>query len=107
MPLAPARLALIASSVVLAAGCTAVVENRVESALTRAGVPAAPAACMAAIWAERLSVAQLQRVQRFATDIRAEGRQLTLLGLIGHVRSWNDPQAMLVVTTSAARCAFS
>ena len=107
MPSSLARLALIASSLALAAGCSAVVENRVEAALTNAGVPAAPAACMAAIWAERLSVGQLQRIQRFATDVRAEGRQLSLLGLVGHVRSWNDPEAMLVVTTSAARCAFS
>ena len=38
---------------------------------------------------------------RFASGVRAEGRQLSLLGLIGHVRSWNDPEAMLVVTTSA------
>lgn len=106
MPSTPARLATIASAFALLAGCAAVVENRVESALTEAGVPAPAAACMAGIWAERLTVGQLQGIQRFATGVRAEGRQLTLLGLIGHVRSWNDPEAALVVTTSAARCAF-
>jgi hypothetical protein len=107
MPRLLARLALLAAAAAPIAACSAVVENRVETALTDAGVPAAPAACMARIWTERLSVGQLQGIQRFASSVRAEGRQLTLLGLIGHVRSWNDPEAMLVVTTSAARCAFS
>ena len=99
--LAPAAALLLALG-----GCARVVENRVEAALTEAGVPAGMASCMAERWAGRLSVGQIRGIQRFATAVRAEGRQLTIVSLIDHVRSWNDPEALLVVTSSTARCAL-
>lgn len=86
--------------------CNTVVENRVETALKDAGLSPGMAACMAPMWADRLSVSQIRGIQRFATDVRAEGRQLTVASLIDHARSWNDPEALLVVTSSAARCAI-
>ena len=86
--------------------CAAVVENRVETALAEAGVPAGMANCMAPIWADRLSVKQIRGIQRFASNVRAEGGQLTPARLIDHARSWNDPQALQVVSTSTVRCAF-
>ena len=85
--------------------CKAVAENRVETALVDAGIPAGMAGCMAPTWADKLSVEQIRGIQRFADDVRAEGGQLTGGRLIDHARSWNDPQALAVVTTSAARCA--
>lgn len=98
--------AAAAAAAVSLPACNAVVENRVEKALVDAGVPPGLAGCMAPIWTERLTVAQLRGIQQFANDVRAEGGQLTAAKLIDHARSWNDPDALLVVTTSAGRCAF-
>ena len=86
--------------------CTTIVENRVETALADAGVPAGVAECMAPRWANRLSINQIRGIQQFANNVRAEGEQLTVSRLVSHARSWNDPRALLVVTASAARCAF-
>lgn len=90
----------------LAAACTTIVEQRVENELAEAGVPLGTATCMAEIWAEDLSIAQIRGIGRFAGSVRDKERRLTVGRLIGYVREWNDPQALGVVTTSAARCAF-
>lgn len=102
-PILSAALAISALSL---ASCTAVVGDRVESALIDAGVPPAMAECMAPLWADRLSVSQIRGIQRFANDVRAEGRSLTAGRLLDHARTWNDPEALLVVASSAARCTF-
>ena len=88
-------------------GCTTIKENRVESALVEAGISAGMAGCMAEIWADDLSVGQLRGISRFADSIKEDGRSLTVGRLVAHVREWNDPEALGVVTTSAARCALS
>ena len=97
---------LIGAAATLIPACRAVVENRVETALVDAGLSAGMAGCMAPRWANRLSVEQIRGIQRFANNVRAEGGQLTAGRLIDHARSWNDPQALGVVVTSAARCAL-
>lgn len=91
----------------LASGCSAVVEQRVEAGLAEAGLPAAMASCMAEIWADDLSVDQIREISRFADAVREDDRTLTVGSLIGHVREWNDPEALGVVTSSAARCAIA
>lgn len=99
-------VALLGASLLLA-GCASVVESRVESGLVDAGIPSGPAACMAAIWAEDLSVEQIRGISTFIDGVRDEGDDLTAGRLIGYVSEWNDPRALAVVTASAARCAFS
>ncbi len=89
------------------AGCSTIVEQRVDAGLTEAGVPAGIASCMAEIWAEDLSVSQIRAISNFAGQVRSQDERLTVGRLIGHVREWNDPQALGVVTSSAARCAFN
>ena len=102
-----ATVALLSGALLALAGCTAIVEDRVETRLANAGVPPAMASCMAAIWARDLSVSQIKRIGDFAGRIKAERQTLTVTGLIGQVREWNDPQTLAVVTTSAARCALT
>jgi len=102
-----AAIGTCSALVLLAGGCSAVVEDRVETGLTEAGVPAGMATCMADIWAEDLSVEQIRGISRFADSVREEGQRLTVGRLVEHAREWNDPQALGVVTSSAARCAFS
>ncbi len=90
----------------LASACATVAEQRVESGLAEAGVPLGIATCMADIWAEELSIQQIRRISRFADSMRDKDSRLTVGRLVTHVREWNDPEAMAVVTGSAARCAF-
>lgn len=92
--------------VLLTAGCSTVIETRVEHELTEAGVPARMASCMAAQWSDKLSIDQIRGIGRFAAEVRAERETLTIGRLVQHVRDWNDPQALGVVTSSAASCAF-
>ena len=104
MRLNPAALACCLAFVPLLAACSTVVENRVETGLVEAGLPVSLASCMAEIWADDLSVDQIRGISRFADAVRDEDERLTVGRLIGHVGDWNDPQALAVVTTSAARC---
>ena len=90
----------------MAAGCSTMAEQRVEDGLAEAGLPAAMASCMAEVWADELSVEQIRGIARFADAVREEEDALTVGRLVDHVREWNDPQALGVVTTSAARCAL-
>ena len=87
-------------------GCATVVESRVETALVDAGIPSGMAGCMAEIWADDLSVNQIRGISDFADNVRDDGDELTVRRLLGHVREWNDAEALAVVTTSAARCAI-
>jgi len=86
--------------------CSAIVEQRVETRLAEAGLPEGMASCMATIWADDLSVDQIRGIGDFADGVRQEGRDLTVDRLIGHAREWNDPRALAVVASSAARCAL-
>ncbi len=99
-------LLICTSAALLLAACATVVEQRVETGLVDAGIPAGPAACMADRWAGSLSTDQIRGIARFADAVKDEGRTLTARQLIGHAAEWNDPQALQVVVTSAARCAF-
>lgn len=98
-------MSLLAPCMALSA-CATVVENRVESGLVDAGLSRQMAGCMAEIWAEDLSVGQIRGISRFADAVREDGGGLTVGRLVGHVRKWNDAEALGVVTTSAARCAI-
>ena len=100
------KMGIVSLRCVLAARCQTIVEDRFEDGLTAAGVPAGMATCMANIWAQDLSVEQIRGISQLASRVRAERSTLTVGRLLDYVRT-NDPQALTVVTTSAARCAFS
>jgi hypothetical protein len=99
--------AALAGVLLTLGGCQAVVEDRVESGLIEAGVPAGMATCMAGIWAKDLSVGQIREISDLAARLKAERQTLTVGRLIDHARAWNDPAALAVVASSAARCALS
>ena len=106
MNIACRRAILLALALALG-GCQTIVSERVEDSLIEAGVPSGMATCMGDIWADDLSVDQIRGMSRFAKAVRAEGRRLTARSLVAHAREWNDLEALAVVTTSTARCAFS
>ncbi len=98
--------AIAAGLMLLAPGCSAVVEQRVETGLVEAGLSAAMANCMAPIWANELSVEQIRGISQLAGKLRAERQTLTVARLLEHASNWNDPKALGVMTSSAARCAL-
>lgn len=104
MRIGSVKLLGLSSLCVLVASC-ATVEQRVENGLTEAGVPAGMASCMATIWEDELSVKQIRKIGSFASEVREEQQPLTVSRLVSYVREWDDPQALGVVTSSAARCA--
>lgn len=107
MPLHRTATVLICiASAGLLSGCATVAERRVETGLVEAGIPAAPAACMANDWVDKLSTNQIRGIARFADSVRDDGDTLTASRLIAHAAEWNDPEALGVVTASAVRCAF-
>lgn len=96
----------VLAAFLLLAGCASVTEQRVESSLADAGVPPQMASCMAGEWVDRLSTDQIRDVSRFAKRLKADRERMTVALLVDHVAAWNDPEAALVISTSAARCAF-
>lgn len=101
----PPFLALLA---LLALGaCSQPFEGRIARQLDEADLPRPMAECMAAIWVERLNVIQLREISALSSDLKAEGRDLTVGRLVQRVREVDDPEIFEVVSVSAARCAFS
>ena len=94
------------ASALLLWGCAGMTESRVESSLADAGVPPRMAGCMAEKWVDRLSTDQIRDVSRFAKRLKADRERMTVALLVEHVAAWNDPEAVLVISSSAAQCAF-
>lgn len=88
-------------------GCSQPFEGRIARQLDEAGLPRPMAECMAARWVDRLSPLQLREISRLSSDLKAEGRDLTVGRLVRRVREVDDPEIFDVVSTSAAACAFS
>lgn len=101
----PAAVASAALFLTTLPGCAAFAEHRIEASLTDAGIPSRVASCMAQAWTKELSVEQLRRISDFAEASRIERQKLTVPRLIGYIGASNDPAAMAVIATSAARCA--
>ncbi|MFN3944730.1 MAG: hypothetical protein ACK4K7_07360 [Allosphingosinicella sp.] len=101
-----ARLLAPCAAIALLSACAAPFEGRIARNLSEAGLPRGMADCMAAIWVDRLSVFQLREISRLSSDLRAEGRALTVGRLVERVRQVDDPVIFEVVSTSAARCAL-
>jgi hypothetical protein len=87
--------------------CSQPFEGRIAQRLAEAGLSDAMSRCMAERWVDRLSVLQLRRIASLADDLKAEGRRLTVGGLIGRVREMDDPEIVQVVSSSTLVCALS
>lgn len=89
----------------LLASCAPVAESSVRTALTNAGLSESNADCMAERMVDRLSIAQLRKLERLrGTDTAALGR-LSIPEFLRAVRRVDDPEVVAVTTSSAALCA--
>jgi hypothetical protein len=89
------------------AACSQAFEGRIADRLDEAGLSRPMSECMAERWVKRLSLFQLRRIQSLAEELRAEGANLTVAGLIRRVRELDDPEIVEVVTRSTVVCALT
>jgi hypothetical protein len=84
-------------------GCAVSKEARVKAALTDAGVPEKPAACMATIMAEDLTTAQLRSLQK-AADTVTNPYTMSLNDAIAVLKRVNDPALLGTLVRAGTRC---
>lgn len=83
-----------------------VTEARVESALLANGVPPELAECMAPKLTDRLSIAQLVRLERLAPEEGEEALPASGDEALERLRRVDDPQAVEALFVTAGRCGF-
>jgi len=88
----------------LLGGCAEqIAESRVRSALTDAGLGEQTAGCMAERMVDRLTIAQLRRLEELKRS--SEGtREDSVTDYIERLRRVDDPEVLAVATSSAALC---
>lgn len=98
---------LLASLCVLAlSGCVqTIAEGRVKTALLEAGVPAGDADCMAKRMVDRLTIAQLRKLEALKARAGEIDRPATLGDFVTRVRRVGDQEVIAVTASSAALCA--
>ncbi|MDC0887319.1 hypothetical protein OAS19_05975 [Altererythrobacter sp.] len=100
------RLALTTCAALLTTGCIdRIAESRVESALMKAGLSDRNAACMAERMVDRLTIAQLRKLEAMRGDKGEPAKPRTLRQFVQRVRKVGDAEVVAVTTTSAGLCA--
>ena len=94
-----ARFLLPVGFLLAGGGCVeTIAESRVQSALLDAGLSAANADCMAERMVDRLSIAQLRKLQKLRGEKRSLGDYVSAIRRVG------DAEALAVTASSAALC---
>lgn len=100
------RVLLVSATFALLAGCAqTIAESRVKSALIEAGVSERDSACMAGRMVDRLTIAQLRKLEALKAR-EGEPRDPATLGqYVERVRRVGDAEVVAVTASSAALCA--
>lgn len=100
------RVVLAGACALLLTGCvSAIAENRVESALLRAGLDQRVSTCMAERMVDRLTIGQLRKLEGLKARKGEPVRPSTVRGYIERVRRVGDAEVLAVTSSSAALCA--
>jgi hypothetical protein len=98
---------LLAGGAVYAGLANPLIERQVASALVQSGIGEKRAQCMAGRMVERLTVAQLWKLQQGMAAQEGEPEDGGGLGeLVKRLRRVEDGEAVAVLTTSAGLCAL-
>lgn len=100
----PARAFLAAGALSLLLAACATPETRVRKALTRVGVSEPIATCMADRMADRLSLLQLDKLNRLGKLKKTNFRQVTFDEFVRLTKGLQDPEILAVVTSSGVIC---
>lgn len=87
-------------------GIERVTASRIERTLVARGIPEPMAGCMAVRMADRLSLAQLRRLERLGPDEGESAEPRSAGDLLARLRRVDDPEAVQIAATAAAVCAF-
>jgi hypothetical protein len=100
------RLAAAVAALALLGGCVEkIAESRVRSALVDAGLSQANADCMARRMVDRLTIAQLRKLEQLKARAGERERPLSIADYIERVRRVGDPEVIAVTASSAGLCA--
>lgn len=102
-----ARLAPLALLAALAGCATVSPEARVRSKLIEAGIRPPVAGCMAERMVDRLSLAQLKRLQSLGGLGRHDVRGMSIDELVHRLRALQDPEIVSVVLKSGIGCSIA
>lgn len=105
--ISPAMRMLLLAPLLALAACSQPLEGRITERLTEAGLAEPMARCMAERWVKRLNPLQLREIASVADDLKAQGGQLNVGGLIARVRQVEDPEIVEVVSSSTVVCALT
>lgn len=101
------RAAAALAAALMATGCVqAITESRVESALRDAGLSEANANCMAERMVDRLTIAQLRKLERLRARPGEQERPVSIGEFVERVRRVGDAEVIAVTSTSAGLCAI-
>ncbi len=99
------RLILTAGLALILTGC-ATPENRVRTALTKAGLSTPVASCMADRMVDRLSLWQLNKLRGLEKLKGKNAGAVTIDEFVKRTKALQDPEILGVVTSSGLLCAF-
>ena len=98
------RMAGVLIGALFLSGCVnAIAESRVESALRNAGLGERTSACMAGRMVDRLSIAQLRRLEQLRRPSET-AQEASLSDYLDRVRRVGDAEVLAVTAGSAALC---
>ena len=100
------RAAAAAVALALLGGCVeTIAESRVRSALVDAGLSDRNAECMASRMVDRLSIAQLRKLESLKARAGERERPVTIGEYVERVRRVGDAEVVAVTASSAGLCA--
>lgn len=102
------RMFVILPALGLLAGCATVSpEARVRSKLIEIGIRPPVAACMAERMTDRLSIAQLRKLQSVGGLAKRDVSGMSIDELARRLRAFEDPELVSVVLRSGIGCAIA
>lgn len=100
------RIALVLAGALALSGCVqTIAESRVRTALVEAGLSQKNADCMAGRMVDRLTIAQLKKLERVKARPGERDKPVTIGEYVERVRRVGDAEVVAVTASSAGLCA--
>lgn len=96
----------LAVPALLSSCATASPESRLRNRLMEAGLPPRMAACMSGRMVDKLTLAQLRKLQSLASLRRAEMAGITLDVFLHNIRALEDSDIFVVTSKAAISCSL-
>ena len=101
------RTTLLAAALFSLTACGAVAENRIETALTDAGLSKPVSSCIADRMVDKLSMAQLRSISELKDKAGERPKEMGLPAFLLAHRSDLDPEVYAVIAKAGVGCALA